>query len=249
MPTLVEIPFDLDQAALRDKAHVAAESDVVAEFNALVEHVRTVARPKALYRECFVEARGSDTITIGGVKFESHVLRRNLEGVERVFPYVATCGREADGVLSDSGDFVKSFWLDGIKMALLSAAREHLTEHLARHYALGKTATMNPGSGDSTMWPIEQQRQLFALLGDVKGETGVELTESFLMIPNKNVSGMLFRPRRTSEAASSATAPTARPAPPPSTRPCGHQCNMSKLLDRLSRNCREEGYDPRIAAK
>jgi hypothetical protein len=192
MPTLVEIPFDLDPAALRDKTHVATESDVVAEFNALVEHVRTVARPKALYRECFVEARGSDTITIGGVKFESLVLRRNLEGVERVFPYVATCGREADGVLTDSGDFVKSFWLDGIKTALLSAAREHLTEHLARHYALGEAATMNPGSGDSTMWPIEQQRQLFALLGDVKGETGVELTESFLMIPNKTVSGIRF---------------------------------------------------------
>jgi hypothetical protein len=192
MPTLIEIPFDLDPAALRGKAHVAAESDVAAEFDALVEHVRTVARPKALYRECFVEARGGATVTISGVTFESHVLRRNLEGVERVFPYVATCGREVDDVLSDSGDFATLFWLDGLKTALLNAAREHLTEHLARYHALGKTATMNPGSGDSAMWPIAQQRQLFALLGDVRGETGVELTESFLMIPNKTVSGICF---------------------------------------------------------
>ncbi len=40
--------------------------------------------------------------------------------------------------------------------------------------------------------PIEQQRGLFALLGDVEQAIGVRLTESFLMIPNKTTSGILF---------------------------------------------------------
>jgi len=49
---------------------------------------------------------------------------------------------------------------------------------------------MSPGS--LADWPMEQQRQLFALLGDVRGRIGVELTESCLMIPIKSISGLLF---------------------------------------------------------
>ena len=51
---------------------------------------------------------------------------------------------------------------------------------------------MHPGSGDVSVWPIEQQQALFSLLGDVESEIGVRLTESFLMMPNKTLSGILF---------------------------------------------------------
>jgi hypothetical protein len=51
---------------------------------------------------------------------------------------------------------------------------------------------MNPGSGDARLWPIGQQRPLFELLGDVEAAIGVRLTPSFLMVPNKSVSGILF---------------------------------------------------------
>ena len=192
MPTLADIPFKLDPAALMEKIRIEPDSEDAREFEQFLEQVRSVARPKALYREVFIEARGSDTVTLGGVTFKSLVLRKNLDKVERVFAFVCTCGREVDGLLPDRGDFLKGYWMDTIKMALLGAARENLTRHLTRQYALGKTATMNPGSGDATLWPIEQQRELFALLGDVKGQIGVELTDSFLMIPNKTVSGIRF---------------------------------------------------------
>jgi len=51
---------------------------------------------------------------------------------------------------------------------------------------------MNPGSGEVEVWPIEQQRELFSLFGDVRKQIGVELTDSFLMMPNKSVSGIQF---------------------------------------------------------
>ena len=70
--------------------------------------------------------------------------------------------------------------------------RGYWQEHLERMYALGKTSMMNPGSGDATVWRIEQQRELFSLLGDVEGQIGVRLTESCLMIPNKSLSGIRF---------------------------------------------------------
>ncbi|MFM8320526.1 MAG: vitamin B12 dependent methionine synthase, partial [Chloroflexota bacterium] len=55
-----------------------------------------------------------------------------------------------------------------------------------------KTATMNPGSGDVDVWPIEQQAGLFRLLGDGPERIGVRLGETFLMSPVKTVSGILF---------------------------------------------------------
>jgi hypothetical protein len=67
-----------------------------------------------------------------------------------------------------------------------------MDEQMDRRYGLSKASVMHPGSGDASVWPIEQQRQLFSLLGDVTGLIGVELTDSFLMVPNKSVSGMRF---------------------------------------------------------
>jgi hypothetical protein len=192
MEVLKDISFELDATALMEKAHVEPGGDDAAEFRQLMEAARAVARPKALFMECFIEAKGDTTVTVNGITFTSAVLRRNLDKVERVFPYIATCGCELDRVPLPTGDYLKEFWLDTIKMAVLGAARDHLNQHLARRFALTKASNMNPGSGDATVWPIEQQKELFALLGDVKNAIGVELTDSFLMTPKKTVSGIRF---------------------------------------------------------
>jgi hypothetical protein len=120
--------------------------------------------------------------------------------VERVFPYIATCGREADEAPLPSDDMMAPFWLDTIKGMALGAAGEALRDHLSRTYAVGRMSSMNPGAGPHDLWPIEQQSQLFSLLGDVEGRIGVRLTDSFLMIPNKTVSGIYFPTEITFEA-------------------------------------------------
>jgi hypothetical protein len=51
---------------------------------------------------------------------------------------------------------------------------------------------MSPGSGDIDVWPIEQQKPLFSLLGDVESLIGVRLTDAMLMIPTMSVSGILY---------------------------------------------------------
>jgi len=192
MEALTQIAPALDTVTLLERLHVASESEDAAVFAALVDRAREVARPKALYAEAFVEGRGDDTIRIADVTFTSRMLRRKLETVERVFPYVATCGHEMDGVALPAGDVLVQYWWDAIKAELLTAARAHLLAHLTDRYRLGQTARMSPGSGDVDVWPIEQQRLLFALLEGVTPFIGVILTESCLMIPNKTVSGLMF---------------------------------------------------------
>lgn len=195
MELIDSIPFELDVKALMATVHVAPDSDDARDFEALVDKARAVARPKAVYKECFIDSKGQDTVTVGGVAFRSRTLRRNLDKAERVFAYVATCGRELDGLPLPAGDMLVEFWRDTIKAVVLWAAIKHLDEHLARRHRLGRTASMSPGSGDADTWPIQQQAELFALLGgvrEVRERTGVELTGSLLMVPNKTVSGIRF---------------------------------------------------------
>lgn len=192
---LSDIPVNFDSAALRQRCHVATDSDDAVALEALVDQARALARPKALYREAFIEERGDDTVRIAGVTFTSRALRANLDGVERVFAYVATCGAELDAIRCHADDILQPFWLDAIKSVALAAAKAHLAKHLTRTYALGRTASMNPGAAEASVWPIEQQKQLWRLLGDVEGLVGVRLTESCLMVPTKSVSGLRFPTR------------------------------------------------------
>lgn len=192
MEILREIPFELDAVALMKQLHVEPGTDDEKELRDLMDVAIEAGRPKAAYTVSFVEGRAGDAVEIGGISFTSRTLSRNLASSERVFPSVATCGHEMDEAFNAGGDILKEFWWDLIKSQLLGAANKHLNDHLHRKFRLGKTATMRPGSGDASVWPIEQQLGLFDLLGDVKQAIGVQLTDSFLMLPNKTISGILF---------------------------------------------------------
>ena len=192
MEVLGHIAVTLDAPSLMNTVHVRADSEDGRRFRALVDQAGPLARPKALYRECFIDACGEDTVVIAAVTFRSRALAKHLRAAHRVFPYVATCGRELDQVSIAREDPLEQYWLDAIKTAALGEAIRHLHDRMDRRHGLGKTAAMHPGSGDRGVWPIEQQRELFLLLGDVQRLVGVELTESCLMIPGKSVSGIRF---------------------------------------------------------
>jgi hypothetical protein len=93
---LMEIPFELDVPTLLKRAHIVPDTDDTIEFKRLAQIASKIGRPKAGYREAFIDAKGEATVTIQGVTFESRMLRGNLEHAERVFPFVMTCGRELD---------------------------------------------------------------------------------------------------------------------------------------------------------
>jgi hypothetical protein len=192
MIELQDIPFALDADLLLEQQRIRPGTDTAKVFADIVARVEETARPKAIYDVAYLEEKAEDSVVVKGVRFTSRTLRRNLDPVERVFPYVATCGTEADAIPAAQGDLRQQVWLWSLKELLLAAAIEHLSEHLVERYRIAHYAKMNPGSGDAGVWPIEQQRELFSVLGDVEGRIGVKLTESMLMIPTMSVSGIIF---------------------------------------------------------
>jgi len=187
MKALTAIPFSLDADAIMRQVQVDVGSRDAADLLALIDVAREIGRPKAAYAPAFITARDDDKVQIEDVWFTSRTLAHNLESAERVFAMVATCGHEMDQGFPAKGDILQAFWWDMIKTRLLGAASTFLSDHLHATFRLGKTATMRPGSGDASVWPIEQQHSLFRLLDGVEQELGVQLTDSSLMIPNKCV--------------------------------------------------------------
>jgi hypothetical protein len=51
-----------------------------------------------------------------------------------------------------------------------------------------------------TNWPLSEQGALFALLGDPHEAIGVRLTDSYLMVPTKSVSGIRFPTEQSFES-------------------------------------------------
>jgi hypothetical protein len=193
---LNNIPLRIDIAALAHELRISDRRSEMDELTRMIAEAETVGRPKAMYRVSPIEMRDDRSVMVDGITLTSRVLRVNLDGLHRVFPFAATCGTELEEWSADVGDrILHRYWADAIKEKVLRIAIEFMDEHLAEHYRPGPVSHMNPGS--LADWPLKQQRALFALLGDPQEAIGVRLTDSMLMVPIKSVSGIMFATEET----------------------------------------------------
>lgn len=187
---LTQIGFELDVDGLLKRLHLDEQGSDAARVRELAAEAQAIGRPKVLYRAAYIDERGDDYVVVDGIRLTSRILRVNLENTYRVFPFVATCGRELKDWSDGISDMLESYWAGGIKEAVLGAAFRAFGEDLAGRFHPGRTSSMNPGSLED--WPMPEQKQLFRLLGDPEEAIGVTLSDSFLMVPVKSVSGLRF---------------------------------------------------------
>lgn len=187
---LDEIDFRPNVASLKKRLHIKDGSSLEADLVHLLGEATAIARPKAMHKLVSIDDKQIDAVVIEGITLRSRVLRVNLDVVHRAFAYVATCGQELQAWGEEQSDMVLHFWADVIKEAALGSATRALNKDLKTCYELGRTAAMAPGS--LADWPIREQRPLFKILGDPEAAIGVHLTDSYLMVPNKSISGIRF---------------------------------------------------------
>jgi hypothetical protein len=190
MEIMDHIQVKLSVEQVLERLHLDKDGKYAGDVQGLIETVQPLIRPKAIYDVCYIDRKDRDRVDIGGATFTSRVLRVNLDKVERVFPYIATCGTEVESVDIPSDDIMRKFVLDAIKQMALGTAVRHLRERIDREYRPGQMSAMSPGSLED--WPISEQKQLFSVFGDVESLIGVSLTGTFLMLPLKSVSGIYF---------------------------------------------------------
>jgi hypothetical protein len=195
--SITDIPFELDIERLQKELNIRPDSDDSRAFSALAGQVQELGKPKCLYIASFIDEKNTDSISLEGVTFTSPALRLNVDSIQRVFPYIATCGTEVEEINPAADDLLSSYWLNALKLNLLERSIDYLWAQIEERYKFPNLATMNPGSGEASVWPIEQQVELFSIFGDVEALIGVRLTPSFMMSPEMSVSGILF-PTETS---------------------------------------------------
>lgn len=184
------LPFQIDFPRLLSSLHMEESTRHAAEIRQLAVEAAAIARPKGLFRLCFIGEKGTDTVSVEGITFTSRVLRVNLGELQRVFAFVCTSGHELDAWAHAPLDTLSRFYADAVNEAVLHAAIASLWQYITDRFAVAQLSAMNPGS--LVDWPLREQRPLFGLLGDVKDAIGVALTDSLLMVPTKSVSGFLF---------------------------------------------------------
>ena len=189
---LDDLHVRIDEQEVLQWLRIRPNSPAVPHVSSLLERVRAATRPRALYRECSIDRHESDGIWIEGLKFSSPALAVLLGSSDRVIAYVVTCGRELDAVVPQDGSSLEKLALDTIGNLILQASCQEMEQRIAERHGFGMTGRIGPGAGDGELWPIEQQAELFGLLGDTASTIGVELTKDHLMLPIKSFSGFLF---------------------------------------------------------
>jgi hypothetical protein len=187
---LDNIDCNFNVKAVMKQLRIKEDSPTSGDFKRFADEAMAVAKPKAYYRVERVESRGEDCVVIDGTTFTSRVVRSNLENSHRVFPFVATCGREMEDWYHSLDDILNRFWADALNGAALYRAMGALNKDIAERFQTGTTSMMTPGS--LVDWPIREQQHLFRLLGDPSKTIGVTLSKSHLMTPMKSVSGILY---------------------------------------------------------
>jgi hypothetical protein len=181
-PIPVKLRIEMVQARLR-----APSPEAIAP---LLSEALSLAEARAGFAVAYIEEKRPGEVVIDGCRFRSRVLRKNLDGVGRVFPAVVTIGGRLEQRADRSRDLLEKYYLDMIGNLILAEARAHVTRQLCRRFAIDTLSWMSPGSLED--WPLEEQGPLFALLDRAQAAAAVHLTESFLMLPRKSVSGLFF---------------------------------------------------------
>lgn len=187
---LDDVPFELELETWAKALRIKPDSGYYQDFETTALEAVKVARPKALYAIAYVEERGDTFVEADGVRFDSRILSVNLEKANRIFPFVATCGREMEDWAEKFTELLHRFWAESLMEFALKAVRSFLWDHFSTALALDKISYMSPGSLED--WPLDQQKPLFQLLGDTEASVGIRLTDSFLMRPIKSISGIIF---------------------------------------------------------
>lgn len=189
---LKDFDFSVDTSVLLDKCHAEEgeeEGDRVLE---LMAEAMKIGRPKVLVGEVLVEPQDGDVVRVGGVDIASAFVREKLSQAPVAYAYVATCGTEVEAWSATLEDLVDQYYMDELKKLWIACAVKALHEDVKTRFAPdAPLSSLNPGS--LKMWPLEGQRELFRMLGDVEGTIGVHLTDTCLMLPSKSGSGILFQ--------------------------------------------------------
>jgi hypothetical protein len=188
-----DLALEINTSEIQRLLGLNAHSEDWPKVHNLIQEARVRITPRCGFKASCIQEKGTDEVTIDHVSFQSKVLRKNLETIDQVFPFVVTIGHQLEEKAKAHKDSLEQYYLNTIANVALQDALACCCTFLQNEYKIEQLSYMSPGSLED--WPIQQQGQLFSLLGNVAEEIGVRLAPNMLMYPSKSESGIFFATR------------------------------------------------------
>ena len=128
MAILDRITVNLNLDKVRKKLHMKPDSNLN-QVRSLVDMVQQLIEPKVIYNVSYIDEKLEDSVIVGGLTFKSGVLRKNLDRVERIFPYVITLGSKLDEKQNACDDILEKYYLDTIGNLALTSIQKQVKKH------------------------------------------------------------------------------------------------------------------------
>ena len=191
------IDVDIDRRSvcryLGYKADVEPSARIASLFEEYIERAGQLTELSYSYLISDIgRVEGSRALIKGRVVFKSEVIARLLERCERVAVFILTIGsrlEETVGRLADDGLIVQAYVLDAIGSSVAESLADLVQNKIgdiARAQGLCISRRFSPGYCD---WDISQQRMVFRAMDG--NSLGVCLSDEYMMIPQKSISGII----------------------------------------------------------
>ncbi|MBS3795053.1 MAG: hypothetical protein KGY80_09160 [Candidatus Thorarchaeota archaeon] len=181
---------DINSEISRNKLRLSESQAEEVDFPSIVEEVKTLVEPRAVWERCLVEEIGEGFVVIAGFQLQSNVLASVLLESDSVFPFVVTIGDNVEKKARRTEDSLKQYCYEYLGDYVLLQSSDYLKHHLEILSGGSNLSWYSPGSVDD--FKLEEQRNVFRILGDVHERIGVELRENLIMYPRKSISGLYF---------------------------------------------------------
>jgi len=187
--------FDTDKVlrllGAKEGRHISSSS--LRRVDLMAEEIESILKPQLSYRILeLLEVNRNGIELADGTRFKSPKLAKAMADAESVCCFMATVGPAVDMEikhLMQQQRYADAYILD----AMGSISAENVVEQFYQWMATqqGKkdgavTVRFSPGYCD---WPIQQQQLLFDIFTDTDTPE-IVLNESFLMLPQKSISGL-----------------------------------------------------------
>ena len=190
--TIENVPVVLDMPAVAKKLGIKPGQE---KFERKLEKLAAIvvekARPRGVAKVCSLKEIDAEHVEVDGVTMTSTLLPEKMAGLGRVFTFLATEGVELlewAETLESNLDLV---FAGRLREAVCKQYQALLEKKICEQFDIPIISCVQPGS--LPVWPIEEQRQLFKVMGSLASDAGITLLPSCLMRPAYSVSGIYFQ--------------------------------------------------------
>lgn len=191
MPLGVSIPVNEVRRYMGYRVPVEASPETDTMIKKAIASLEKDCSPKYVSKEFPVEVTGT-SVHIADITIESRALARNLTGCTLCVLFAATAGPACDMLVKRAAVTSAAYasCCQAAGAAAIEAYCDQINDKIKDEYeAKGMFARprFSPGYGDLK---LDHQKDWFRLL-DITKNTGIELTDSLLMVPTKSVTAVI----------------------------------------------------------